>query len=163
MTSFCCSATSVSDSGIRCSGPRTWRGAQSVDLAAPRARLRVARERPSVEGEQLSSRRGSPWMTRTAVNGGGRPARGTLSSRGRAVRCISESSSEFNRYPSKSGREPLHRGDRYIFCVTPLFNIPWDICHRQRGSPNVPPAGTFHLTCSQAFSRYREGLAHRRW
>ena len=33
----------------------------------------------------------------------------------------------------------------------------------QRGSPNVPPAGTFHLTCSQAFSRYRERLAHRRW
>jgi len=34
-------------------------------------------------------------------------------------------------------------------------------------SPNVPPAGTFHLTCSQAglqaFSRYRERLAHRGW
>ena len=33
----------------------------------------------------------------------------------------------------------------------------------QRGSPNVPPAGTFHLTCSQAFSRYGERLALRRW
>ena len=73
---FSCSATSVSDSGIRCSGPRTWRGARSVDHVAPWARLRVARERPSVEGEHLISRRGSPWMTRTAVNRGGRLTRG---------------------------------------------------------------------------------------
>ena len=53
LSSFCCSTTSVSDSGIRSSGSRTWRGAWSVDHVAPWARLRVARERPSVEGEQL--------------------------------------------------------------------------------------------------------------
>ena len=43
-------------------------------------------------------------------------------------------------------------GRRYICFTRVTANF-------QRGSPNVPPAGTFHLTCSQAFSRYRERLA----
>ena len=43
------------DLGFRLGHPmqRLQDSARSVDLAAPRARLRVARERPSVEGEQL--------------------------------------------------------------------------------------------------------------
>jgi len=53
----------------RCSDSKIWRCARSVDRAAPRGPQQIARETPSVEGDQLSSRRGSPWMTRTAIDG----------------------------------------------------------------------------------------------